>query len=568
VLEAGAWLVIGGPAVVLEDDVDLINLPLGRDRAVSMGNATSNSDAVRLVACDNSVRDVVAYGSNTDDGQFLDEELEAIITEKLAPKPTDDRSLARVPDGTDTNNPVQDFVRSFPSTPGRSNGDTGASAACNGVAPAGAVVINELMPNPGAAVNPEGNSDDGYEWLEVYNTTDGALDLGGWTIEQASTPAHWGTRTRFTFPGGAVLAPGAFFVVAESLAVLPEGIAVYRLEEGVDLAMGNSQDAVRLVGCAAAVIDEVIYGGSNPDGFLDGEGGVLPAEAIAPVVKDDEALARRADGYDTDNSGEDFAPTSIATPGAPNPDLRCKTTAGGIVINEFLANPSGADSDALSEWVELYNLTDGPLDVSTWVITRVSGVDEEDNTLVESVLTSLPPGTIIEAGGYYVVGAIFAEEAQHFVEPFDLYSGSAGDAVLLYDCEGRRADGVVYGGENEDRIPEDSGLVPDLGVRKPSDDQCVARPQDGADTNNSLEDFVTTSFCTPGATNVRSSGTDTGGGTLPPRGCGGAGPRQVNPISADPDGGCQTAPVGGSGGLVLLTGLVMVGRRRTRAGIA
>lgn len=559
VLEPGAWLVVGGPDLALEGDVDLITAP-----SFTMGNASSNADAVRLVACDGGVRDVIAYGTNTGDGEFLDEELEAIIAEKLAPKPSDDRSLARVPDGGDTNNPAQDFVRAYPSTPGRSNGEAGASGACTTVGVPGAVVLNELMHNPGDAVNSEGNSDDGYEWVELYNTTSAAIDVTGWMIEQAGTPDHWGTRVRYTMPGGAVLEPGAHLVIAESLAVLPETATVFRLEEGSILALGNSQDAVRLVGCGGVVVDEVVYGGSNPDGFMDGAGVVLTPEQVAPSVADDLSLARRADGYDTDDSGEDFTVASVPTPGGPNADLRCKTTAGGVVINELLPNPSGTDSDALSEWVELYNFTDEPLDVSTWVLVKVNGV-EEDQSLSESVLVSLPPGAVVPARGFYTVGGIFADGADHFAESFDLYGAtSSAAAVVLYDCAGRRADGVIYGGDNtEVRIPEDSGLVPTDGARKPTDDQCVARLQDGVDTNNSVADFVTTSYCTLGESNVRPQVVDTGGNTLPERGCGGGGPRNVGPVTVDPDAGCRVAPVGSGAGWVVLVGVGLIRRRRS-----
>jgi hypothetical protein len=554
VLEPGAWLWIGGDLAAVPVGADALQL----EAAAEMGNASSNSDAVRLVDCLDGVRDVVAYGTNNDAGAFLDEELEVIITERLAPKPSSSASIARAPDGVDINNGSLDFVRTTP-TPGVTNGVSG-SGACTSDAVAGDVVLNELMTNPGAAVNPDGNVDSGYEWIEVYNATQDPIVLDGWYIEQAGDPGHWGSRIRYTFPADSVLDPGAYAVVAEALIELPLEVDTYRLDEGSYLSMGNSEDAVRLVGCGDVVVDEVVYGGANPDGFADAEGLPYDDGSVAPKPSDDDALARRADGLDTDNSGADFTVVGAATPGSSNVDLRCKGVADRVLINEFLANPSGADGEAMAEWVELYNAGESPVDISTWRVARASKVNDAGD-LTMSYLGSVPVGTVLEPGGFFVMGALLVLDADMFVESFDLYSGSDGDAVVLEDCEGTRADTVVYGGDNYDGLPEDDGLVPDFGVAKPSDDQCVARKIDGADSDASLDDFVTTSYCSLGVTNERESTPPGTGEDDIVRGCGGAGPRQVAPKDSDLEQGCSMLPTGRVGSLMLLI-VVAAGRRR------
>ncbi|HET6443397.1 MAG TPA: lamin tail domain-containing protein [candidate division Zixibacteria bacterium] len=61
---------------------------------------------------------------------------------------------------------------------------------------------------------------------------------------------------------------------------------------------------------------------------------------------------------------------------------------GDVLINEFVAN------SADSEWVELYNTTNAPLDISGHYIDDITGGGGSPKTI--------PSGTIISAHGYYV----------------------------------------------------------------------------------------------------------------------------------------------------------------------
>ncbi|MES2569987.1 MAG: lamin tail domain-containing protein, partial [Verrucomicrobiota bacterium] len=75
------------------------------------------------------------------------------------------------------------------------------------------IVINEVMyhfpPNPGnetlpVTANPE-------EWIELYNRTTAAIDIGGWKLEDAIA---------FTFPPNTVIPAGGYLVVARDAAAL------------------------------------------------------------------------------------------------------------------------------------------------------------------------------------------------------------------------------------------------------------------------------------------------------------------------------------------------------------
>lgn len=531
VIPAGGWLVLAGTAAALDESTPgLVRLTAGAE----LGNAGSNSDAVRLVTCAEPsavVVDVVAYGANNDDGAFFDEEAEEIVVAKLASKPADNKSLSRQPDGADTNNGAVDFALVSAMTPGAANGGSGGGGCVPGVV--GQVRVNELLPNPGAATNPSGATDSGYEWVELYVSAD--VDLSGWQIQQAGAPGDWGARVKFTFPGGSVFAPGAYPVVADSDIELDDVASLFRVVDVTTLSLGNAEDAVRLVDCAGAEMDTVVYGGANPDGFLGDDGEPLADDAVGPRVTEDASIARRSDGAHSGDLAADFINAATPTPGAPNDDLRCRSAGGVVFINELMPNPAGDDGDADNEWVELYNGGRVSISLTGWSLTKVTSRDGAE--LNETPLFTFGAGVELPPGEWLVVGGVSAVEAALFTDPFDLPSGSGGDAVLLYDCEGGLADSALYGGANDDLLEEDDGYLPDEVGPNPGDDQCVARESDGVDTNVSAEDFITTSYCSPGASNKRDV---TEEDEDPVGGCGG----DRAPRSLAPRSGCATSPGG------------------------
>ena len=84
-------------------------------------------------------------------------------------------------------------------TPGGSPGSDDSGA----IPEAGAVVINELLANPAGG---------GHDWVELYNTTDQALDLGGWFLSDDADDL-----TKYEIAQGTILAPHAYLVLTEDL---------------------------------------------------------------------------------------------------------------------------------------------------------------------------------------------------------------------------------------------------------------------------------------------------------------------------------------------------------------
>lgn len=379
----------------------------------------------------------------------------------------------------------------------------------------GAPVINEVLSNPSG-------KDDGQEWVELYNPGPSAADLSGWKLE-AGTSSY---ATKYTFPAGATLAAGDWLLIGES-GVLG---ADYALDAGKLLGLGNassSADAVRLVTSASAVVDTLVYGPTNSDGWLDDTG--VAATSLPAMPSEGSSLARKADGVDTNAGALDFGAAPTPTPGAANASS-CET-GDGLVINEVLPNPAGSDADA--EWVELYNDTGATIDLSAFALTF--------GTSSFSKRVKFPAGTTIGPGAWLVVGGPLATDTDVVVTGLDLGNASSNaDAVRVEDCLGDAIDTLVYGATNPDAWKDDTGAVATSFGPVPLDGQSIARVDDGVDTDVCGVDFALLPFPTPGLSNAASAGD-----------CGGPGSGVVlNELLVDPvgsDNGAEWVELYGAG---------------------
>lgn len=318
------------------------------------------------------------------------------------------------------------------------------------------------------------------EWVELCNTGPDTVDLAGWQIEAGTTA--WSEA--YTFASG-TLAPGDHLLVGAGSASFPATFSP---------ALGNatsSADGVRLKDASGNVIDTLLYGTSNPDGYTDDDGA---SDRLAAPTGDDESLGRWPDCADTDDASADFAVYGTPSPGAANAapsggtggDADC-TGSAAVKVNELMPNPSGADSG--QEWVELFNGGAGAVDVSGWVL-------QWDTSSFDSASEyALPEGTTIAPGGYLLLGA------GGLAVSLDMGNASSSADGVRLACNGAAVDTVVYGSDNSDALPDDSGAAATSLAPEPTEGRSLARPVDGADTDASAADFAS-STPTPGASNA------------------------------------------------------------------
>ena len=469
VLEAGQYLLVGG-AEVADTDIS-VDLDLGQG---------SGGDGVYLYNACGEVLDAVVYGDSNDDA-IPDESGGKAVS--YADKPSSGESLARCSDGsdaTDSDSPGDDFIvmGEEPTTPGAAN-----VCPCESLASDVRIVINEVM------VDPDG-SDGGFEWVELLNvgSEDACLDL--WSFEVFKSDPLDGTEK--VLPVGMSIPAGGRLLIAED-SVDFEADAVVSLSFG----NGDEGDAIHLFDHTGQLEDAVVYGGSNEDGMLDENG---TASSIAADPGADISLARCPDGSDSDQSGVDFQACMMegGTPGAAN-DACCggggscdEASAATLVINEFMADPDGADSGY--EWLELYNAGGSSLNISGW---RISWFKSNPDSASGSA--AVPSGTSIAANGYLLLGdeSVSGTDVQ---VTLDMGNGTDGDGLHLSDCAGTMEDAVVYGSNNDDGIYDENGVASSLAPDPGSEDALIRSP-DGSDTNASGSDFCVAASATQGSSN-------------------------------------------------------------------
>ena len=329
-----------------------------------------------------------------------------------------------------------------------------------GTAFGASVVINEAM------VNPYG-SDAGREWVELYNASDAPVALTGWDLRWALSSSTSGEHAL----ASVVLEPGEFYVISGEL--------VGGGDELAELSFGNASsnaDIIQLVMGGGAVVDSLIYGTSNADGWLDDTG--VEATSLAPKPSEGQSIARAADGVDSDACGEDFLRFDDPTIGSTNADGIVDTAepddepvegfepstcpgADAIKLNEVMVNPSGADTDA--EWVELYNAGSSTVSLDGWALVGGTSSFSAQHTFSGGV--SMAPGE------YLLVGGALVPTTDVLADLNLGNAGSNGDAVRLLGCDDRPADTLIYGGSNDDEWVDDEGFVTSSLAPKPGKDR-------------------------------------------------------------------------------------------------
>ncbi len=228
-------------------------------------------------------------------------------------------------------------------------------------------------------------------------------------------------------------------------------------------------------------------------------------------------------------------PTVVAIPllligwlaflGCPTEEEPCEPDLS-VLINEVMVNPDGQDTGL--EWIELYNAGDSDADVSGWTLAWFKSDPAEANDDVR-----LPEDTVIEPGGFLLVGGELVTPEPDLVADLDLGNGDGGDGIHLLNCEGDLRDALVYGdADNEHGILDESGAAATSVSPKPGNDETLARVPDGADSDQSGEDFRICAL--PGGTAGQSNAECQAGGGQ----CDAASaPVRINELLVDPDGG-------------------------------
>ena len=168
---------------------------------------------------------------------------------------------------------------------------------------------------------------------------------------------------------------------------------------------------------------------------------------------DDSALDDDDTGSDDDDTtgdDDDTVGDDDDTVGDDDDSTPVVYGPGDVLVTEIMCNPAAVD-DAAGEWIELYNATSAPINLSGWML--------EDRDLTDSVEISPDAPLMLGAGQYLVLGASTstatnggAPVAWGYGTGFELANGT--DEVVLFAPSGVE----VFGLEYTDSFPNPAGV--------------------------------------------------------------------------------------------------------------
>jgi hypothetical protein len=279
------------------------------------------------------------------------------------------------------------------------------------------------------------------EFIEIYNPTASPIDLNGWQIRGSNNTG--GSGNRFTFTTSVLLQSGQHYLIANN---------GYNDSVSADVTYGSGitdDGGVALLRPDNSIADQVGMTAACPPGTCYVEGTPLTSFGTSNT---DQSYERRPGGtsdscQDTSVNSADFqvlvpsspqnsssplslcgtilptltptfTPTSTATPTStptatntptstptggvatgtptftPTATSPSSGSATSVVISEFrTTGPSGAND----EFVEIYNPTNAPIDISGWILSA------SNNSGGTQARATIPASTILRSGQYYLI---------------------------------------------------------------------------------------------------------------------------------------------------------------------
>ncbi len=289
-------------------------------------------------------------------------------------------------------------VRPIVATPGAAN------SAIRDLPAYQALWLNEVQ-----AVNQTGIADnfgDRDPWIEIYNSSASPISLDGYYLAN-----NFATLTQWQFPAGSTINPGEFKVVWADGETGETTATQWHTSFGLSGPTGTVA-LVRIVSGAPQIVDYLNYAGQQAGRSY----GAFP---------DGQVFTRQL--------------FITASPGTTN------IAGGAIFINEWMAANAGTIQDPadlrFEDWIELYNATLDPVDLSGYTMTDDADTPHE---------YELPSGTIIPANGYLFIWADNqpGQQTNGQLHTTFALSGS-GDEIYLFSPAGALVDRADFRGRRQ-----------------------------------------------------------------------------------------------------------------------
>ena len=311
------------------------------------------------------------------------------------------------------------------------------------------------------------------EWIELANPTDETLNLSGWQISGAASSGNI-----LTLPEGSLIAPQSTLLISNydtvhenaAMSVTPSyvtssiSLSNSALQITLSTAQGEIIDMIgdgklplagtsggTSLGGAYASMQRIypLYDGTLPEAWTTATAQIGIKEGVVDLATPgsysfETTVAEVLSEEITDDIPEVIEEPVIELPSEP------ETIVSPLFISEFVSDPS----EGKVEFIELYNNSDLPLDLTGYTITDAAG----KITTLEGTVT---------AQNYYLVS-----------EPAGKLNND-GDTIVLADPHGTIVETIVYGTDD----------LPSL-----SDPSAYARTQE--------DTFIASTTSTPGTMNL------------------------------------------------------------------
>ncbi len=249
----------------------------------------------------------------------------------------------------------------------------------------GEVVINELLTHSHAGAS---------DWIELYNTTDAAINIGGWFLSDSSIDFM-----KYEISAGITIEPYGYIVFYEDLHFgnCGEGVPPSQKKQGQD---GLATDPGCHVPFALSENGETLYMHSGRDGVLTGYSDQEKFDASETGV----AFGR----YQKSTGTYNFVAMSQNTPGSAN----AYPKVGPIVISEIMYNPvsvegvppSDRGQDARdTEYIELLNISDSAVTLAEYDNEQLIDVPWRLADDSNGISFDFPLGTTMAPGEYLLL---------------------------------------------------------------------------------------------------------------------------------------------------------------------
>ncbi|MFC2134222.1 CotH kinase family protein [Bacteroidota bacterium] len=275
------------------------------------------------------------------------------------------------------------------------------------------VVINEIHFNPA-----EG---DHYEFVELYNTGNSAVDLSGYSFTEG---------IEFTFPQGSSINPDEYIIIARN-ANTYYGLG-YQVFGWNGDALPNNWATIQFNDNTGTEVDWISY-------FI-GNGWTSEADGRGPSL---ELSETNLENVYYVNWRASF--TMGGTPGQPN----LVQPIAGLYINEIMASNNSIikdDAGDYDDWIEIYNGGDRAINIGGLYLT-----DDFNNPDKYMIPLTDPAATTIQPNDYIVLWADEERQQGIFHMNFQLSrSGEQIGLVQIIDGEINFIDQIEFGEQTSD----------------------------------------------------------------------------------------------------------------------